>query len=50
MWLVLVMGTVAALAAATRPDATVLSVRPEVTRSQDDRTRWSTAATQGREP
>ncbi len=27
----------------------LLSVRPEVTRTQDERTRWSTAATQGRE-
>jgi len=42
----------AVVMAVTAPKGTkvsVLSVRPEVTRTQDDRTRWSTAATQGRE-
>jgi len=42
----------AVVMAVTAPRGTkvsLLSVRPEVTRTQDDRTRWSTAATQGRD-
>lgn len=42
----------AVVMAVTAPKGTkvsLLSVRPEVTRTQDERTRWSTAATQGRE-
>lgn len=41
----------AVIAAVTVPKGTkisLLSVRPEVTREQDDRTRWATAAEQGR--
>jgi NADP-dependent 3-hydroxy acid dehydrogenase YdfG len=42
----------AVVVAVTAPKGTkvsLLSVRPEVTRTQDERTRWSTAATQGRD-